>query len=292
MTFLRTPTALGAEPAARLRPGEIAALLAALAVAVVVLFPIYWMLVTSILPTRVTISRDPPLLPPLEQITFQAYSDVWRRKPLIAWMWNSAVVTAGSVGLSLVVATLAGYSLSRFRTLGQQAMGLTLLASKMLPGSLIVIPFFIMFTSFHLIDHPLALMLANASVGVPFATWLMKGYFDSIPRELEEAALVDGCTPLSALWRVILPLARPGIAAAAIYLAIVAWSDLVFARTLVSEPSNWLLTVGLQSFIGEYRVEWANLMAAGALSLLPIVVLFLLLEPFLVSGLTAGGTKG
>jgi multiple sugar transport system permease protein len=289
---MRARMALGAEPAARLRPGEFAALLAALAVAVVVLFPIYWMLVTSILPTRVTISRDPPLLPPLDQITFQAYFDVWKRKPLLTWMWNSAAVTFGSVALSLVAATLAGYSLSRFRTLGQQAMGLTLLASKMLPGSLIVIPFFIMFTSFRLIDNPLALMLANASVGVPFATWLMKGYFDSIPRELEEAALVDGCTPLSALWRVILPLARPGIAAAAIYLAIVAWSDLVFARTLVSEPSNWLLTVGLQSFIGEYRVEWANLMAAGALSLLPIVVLFLLLEPFLVSGLTAGGTKG
>lgn len=275
-----------------LRGRELATLLAALAVAVVVLFPIYWMLVTSILPTRVTISRNPPLLPPLDQITFQAYRDVWQRKPLLTWMWNSAVVTFGSVALSLVAATLAGYSLSRFRTLGQQAMGLTLLASKMLPGSLIVIPFFIMFTSFRLIDQPVALMLANASVGVPFATWLMKGYFDSIPRELEEAALVDGCTQLSALWRVILPLARPGIAAAAIYLAIVAWSDLVFARTLVSEPSNWLLTVGLQSFIGEYRVEWANLMAAGGLSLLPIVVLFILLEPFLVSGLTAGGLKG
>jgi ABC-type glycerol-3-phosphate transport system permease component len=120
---------------------------------------------------------------------------------------------------------------------------------------------------------------------------MMKGFFDSIPRELEEAAMVDGCNQLTAMLRVILPLARPGVSAAAIYLAIVTWSDLVFARTLMQDPTRWTLPVGLQSFVGEYQVEWANLMAAGAISLIPVVALFIILEPFLVSGLTQGGVK-
>jgi multiple sugar transport system permease protein len=161
----------------------------------------------------------------------------------------------------------------------------------MLPGSLIVIPFFLMFTTIGMIDSLWGLVAANVAVGVPFATWMMKGFFDTLPRELEQAASIDGCTPLQALWYVILPLARPGLAACGIYLAIVAWSEFVFARTLVTQPANWLVTVGLQSFVGEYLVDWPALMAAGVVSLLPMFVLFLLLEPFLVSGLTSGSVK-
>ena len=147
--------------------------------------------------------------------------------------------------------------------------GATLLLSKMLPGSLIVIPFFVMFTTLHLTDSIGGLILANVSVGVPFATWMMKGFFDTLPRELEQAAKIDGCTELQALWYIVLPLARPGLAACGIYLAIVAWSEFVFARTLVTKPDNWLVTVGLQSFVGEYLVEWPALMAAGVVSLVP-----------------------
>ncbi|HQZ13569.1 MAG TPA: carbohydrate ABC transporter permease [Devosia sp.] len=260
-------------------------------ITVVVIFPIYWMIVTSILPTSTVLSRNPPLFPPLDQLSIKAYSDVLALKPVFTWMFNSIVIAAGSIAISLTVSVMAGYSLSRFKTRAQQAAGVTLLVSKMLPSTLIVIPFFVMFSSFKMINSPIALMLANASVGVPFATWMMKGFFDSIPRELEEAAMVDGCTPFTALLRIILPLARPGVSAAAIYLAIVTWSDLVFARTLMQDSTKWTLPVGLSSFVGEYQVEWANLMAAGAISLIPVVILFIILEPFLVSGLTQGGVK-
>ncbi len=260
-------------------------------ITVIVIFPIYWMVVTSILPTSTVLSRNPPLFPPLDQVSFAAYIDVLQRKPVFTWMLNSVVITAGSIIISLTVSVMAGYSLSRFRTRAQQAAGMTMLVSKMLPATLIVIPFFVMFSSFRLINSPFALMLANASVGVPVATWMMKSFFDSIPRELEEAAMVDGCNQLTALVRVILPLARPGVSAAAIYLAIVTWSDLVFARTLLQDSSRWTLPVGLQSFVGEYQVEWASLMATGAISLIPVVILFIILEPFLVSGLTQGGVK-
>lgn len=267
--------------------------LAALAAAVVaiVLFPIYWMFVTSVLPSSLVLSRQPPLVPPVDAISFASYVEVFRRRPVFVWLANSAIVVAGSVAVSLVVSTLAGYSLSRFRTPAQRVAGATLLLSKMLPGSLVVIPFFFMYTTIGLIDSLAGLVLANVAVGVPFATWMMKGFFDTLPRELEQAAAIDGCTPMQTLWYVILPLARPGLAACGIYLAIVSWSEFVLARTLVTKPDHWVVTVGLQSFVGEYLVDWPALMAAGVVSLAPMLVLFLLLEPFLVSGLTSGAVK-
>ncbi len=263
----------------------------AAAITVVMLFPVYWMLLTALAPSASVLSRDPALLPAMADVSGAALVAVFATKPLAAWMANSLMVTVGATLLSLVIAALAGYSLSRFRTRAQQWTGLTLLLTKMLPGSLIVIPFFIMASTFHAIDSLWALMLANAAVGVPFATWMLKGFFDGIPRELDQAAMIDGCTPLTAFLYVIVPLARPGLAAAAIYLAILSWSEFVFARTLINDGAHWTITMGLVSFIGEHAVDWPHLMAAGVLSMAPMVVLFLLLEPFLVSGMTAGSQR-
>lgn len=261
------------------------------AVAVVLLFPLYWMVVTAVLPTSEVLSREPALVPAWSHVDLAAFREAFARKPLATWLANSMMVTIGATIISLVIASLAGYSLSRFRTPLTHATGLTLLLTKMLPGSLVVIPFFIMASTFGLIDSLFALMLANAAVGVPFATWLLKGFFDGIPRELEQAAMLDGCSHLTAFLHVIVPLARPGLAACAIYLAILSWSDFVFARTLINDQAHWTITTGLVSFIGEHGVDWPALMAAGVISLAPVVVLFLLLEPFLVSGMTAGSQR-
>ncbi|MBC8793276.1 MAG: carbohydrate ABC transporter permease [Tagaea sp. CACIAM 22H2] len=255
---------------------------------VVVLFPFYWIVITSILPTEIVLSRNPPLLPPLSEVTLAAYFEVFARKPLLTWISNSMQITAGTLAITISTGAMAGYSLSRFRTKAQQAMGFGLLASKMLPGSLIIIPFFILFSKAGLIESKLGVILANSATAVPFATWLLKGFFDAIPRELEQAAMIDGCNEWQAFRHIVLPLAAPGLAAASAYIAIVTWADLVFARTLNSKPDNWVVTVGLQSFTGEYLVEWGALMAASAVSLLPMLVLFLLLEPFLVKGSTQG----
>ena len=261
---------------------------AALAAALVLLFPLYWIVLTSILPTRITLSRSPPLLPPPAEVTLAAYSAVFTRKPLLTWLFNSATVTLGTMLLTLVVAALAGYSLSRFRTAAQETLGFALLASKMLPSSLIVIPFFILFTAMGLIESKAGLILANSAAATPFATWLLKGFFDAIPRELEQAAMIDGCNELQAFRRIVLPLARPGLAASAAYVAIVAWADLIFARTLTTRPENWLVTVGLQSFMGEYLVDWPALMAAATISILPMLALVFVIEPHLVRGMSRG----
>lgn len=257
----------------------------------VLLFPFYWMLVTAVLPTSQVLAREPTLVPALSDISLRAFVVAFERKPLATWLANSLIVTVGATSISLVIASLAGYSLSRFRTRAQEFTGLTLLLTKMLPGSLIVIPFFIMASTFHLIDSLWALMLANAAVGVPFATWLLKGFFDGIPRDLEQAAMIDGCSHLSAFVFIIVPLARPGLAACAIYLAILSWSDFVFAKTLINDQAHWTITTGMVSFIGEHGIDWSALMAAGVISMLPMIVLFLLLEPFLVSGMTSGSQK-
>jgi multiple sugar transport system permease protein len=261
---------------------------AALLLAAIVLFPVYWMALTAVLPSELTRSRTPVLLPKLSALSFDAFTGILARKPVCTWLANSVIVTVAATFISLVIATLAGYSLSRFKSRAQQGAGFALLVSKMLPASLIVIPFFIAFSSFGLIDSRWGLILANAAVGVPFATWLMKGFFDGIPREIELAAMLDGCNGVQAVWHVVLPLARPGLAASGIYLAIVTWSDFVFARTLVTSPDLWVLNVGMQSFLGEYLVDWSSLMAVGIISLAPVFALFLLLEPFLVSGMTQG----
>ncbi len=257
----------------------------------VFLFPFYWMLVTAVLPTAQVLAREPTLVPALADISFGAFTAAFARKPLATWLANSVMVTVGATAISLVISALAGYSLSRFRTRAQELTGLTLLLTKMLPGSLIVIPFFIMASTFHLIDSLWALMLANAAVGVPFATWLLKGFFDGIPRDLEHGAMVDGCGHLTAFLYIIIPLARPGLAACAIYLAILSWSDFVFARTLINDQAHWTITTGMVSFIGEHGIEWSALMAAGIISMVPMIVLFVLLEPFLVSGMTAGSQR-
>lgn len=266
-------------------------LLVALIVVAIILFPIYWMVVTAHLPTSIILSRTPPLLPPLSEMSFDAFGRALVRRPFLTWLFNTMLVAVGSTLLSLVIATLAGYSLSRYRSRVQEASGLILLFSKMLPGSLIVIPFFIMASRAGMIDNRLSLILANTSVGVPFATWMMKGFFDAIPREIDAAATIDGCSRLQALWHVVLPIARPGLTAAAIYLFIVAWADFVFARTLINSPELWTLTAGLASFVGEHGVDWPGLTAAGTLSMIPVFILFILLEPYLVSGMAAGAVK-
>ena len=139
-----------------------------------------------------------------------------------------------------------------------------------------------------MIDTYRGLVLAYMTFRGPIAAWRMQGFFDQIPRELEQAAKIDGCSDLQALWPVIIPLTRPGLAACSIYLLIVSWSEFVFARTLMKSEEHRVLTVGLQSFVGEHVVDWATLMAAGTISLLPVMVLFVVLEPFLVSGMTKG----
>lgn len=275
-----------------LTPMRILGFLVLAGFAVITLFPFYWMVMTAIMPTDAILSRSPSLLPDLSRVRFDAFVQVFENRPFFTWILNSLIVATASTLLSLFVSTLAGYSLSRFSSPPQQALGATLLVSKLIPASLILIPLFIIYTNTGLFNSLAGIVLANMTIGVPLATWLMKGFFDRIPRELEQAAMIDGASQLQAMRLVILPLAKPGLAASTVYLVLTSWSEFIFARTLVDKPDVQVLTVGMQSFVGEQMVDWSMLMAAGTISVLPAIVLFIFLEPFLVSGMTKGALAG
>jgi multiple sugar transport system permease protein len=274
------------------RPRRWSLLALAIAVTSVLMFPIYWMIMTSVVPSERLLVSEPPLLPPADATSVSAYTSVLGDLPVWEWLWNSTVTTAGAAVISTVVSTLGGYSLSRFRTRGQQAMGFTLLFSRMLPGTLLIIPVFVLFANFGMVNNLWAVTLVNTAATVPFTTWLMKGFVDAVPAEIEQAAMIDGCSRLTALVRVVVPLLGPGIAATFTYASILTWGDFLFARTLMGNPDGWTVTVGIASFIGEFSVDWSGLMAVGLISMVPMVILFLLLEPFLARGMTSGSVKG
>lgn len=257
-------------------------------IAAVMFFPIYWMMVTAVLPTDVVLSRNPTFFPDPRLVSFGAFGRVFELRPFGKWLFNSLVVTVASTVLALAVSLLAGYSLSRWRLWPQQLLGASLLFSKLIPSSIVIIPIFIIFNTTGFLDTYPGLVFADLTLGVPLATWTMKNFFDRIPVEIDQAAMMDGCSELQTLRYVIAPIAKPGLAACGIYLLIVGWSEFVFARTLMRNDSHRLLTVGIQSFVGEHTVDWAVLMAAGTISLLPAIILFVVLEPFLVSGMTKG----
>jgi len=272
------------------RPANMLRVAVAVCMTVVLVFPVYWMLVSAIQPTRELLRLDLSFIPRV--ITLDGFQALLSENPVTSWLSVSAILALGSASLSLVISTLAGYSLSRFTGRGHQVMGLALLLSRMLPGSLLVIPFYTIFLRLGLIDNILSVVVVNTVFIVPFATWLLKGFFDGIPRDLEEAAWVDGASRLRALRLVILPLSAPGIAAAATYSVIFAWGDFLFAKTLLTSDRSRPVTVGIVSFIGDNGTDWNAIMAMGVIAVLPMMVLFVIAERHLIAGLTAGGVKG
>jgi multiple sugar transport system permease protein len=256
----------------------------------VLLFPVYWAFNSSVSTPQIILSKNPSLFP--LSPGFGSYREVIQRKPIALWLFNTIFISAGATVLSLVCSLLAGYSLSRFKSHGQRLMGYMLLLSRMIPGTLLVIPVYMVFSRMKLINSYQVLIIMNLEGIIPFATWMMKGFFDSIPRQIEEAANIDGCNWFSSFVKVTLPLTLPGAAAVTVYSLILCWNEFLYARTLAYNQAKWVFTVGLTSFIGEHSVNWNQIMAGGILFILPLIVFFIFLEPFLISGLASGSVKG
>ncbi|MBR9763149.1 MAG: carbohydrate ABC transporter permease [Rhodobacteraceae bacterium] len=254
------------------------------------LFPIYWMVLTALSP-RTQLRSYPPKFWP-EDPQWNVFSDLLAAQPFGLWMWNTVLIAVATMILSLTIGVLAAYALSRHRLRGGQGLGLFILTSKMLPATLLVIPLFAIFKSLGLVGSLWSVVIAQSTLIVPFATWMLKGYFDTIPAELEQAALVDGCSPLAALVRVVLPVAAPGLAATSLYAFVISWSDFLYARTfLTTSESKWTLNVGIATLKGEFVTDWNTIMAASLMAALPIIGVYLFLERYLVGGLSAGAEK-
>ena len=255
-----------------------------------VIVPVLWMFSTSIKTMEEMFSLPIKWIP--EVISWNAYKRIWTDYPFGRYIFNSILVVSGATVISLLVSSLAGYGASRFRFLGRTAFLTFLLITQMFPSIMLLIPYFKLMKTFGLINTYGGLILAYISFTIPLASWLMLGYFDSIPKELDDAASIDGASRWRTFWQIVMPLALPGLAATAIYAFIVGWNEYMFALVLASDKSVKTVPVGIGELIGQYRIAWNDMMAVSLVVSIPLIIIFLFLQKYLVSSLTAGAVKG
>jgi len=254
------------------------------------LFPIYWMVITSIKPMN-ELFASPPNFFPLEP-TFDAYIDnIIKNQSMLGYIANSFVISFGTLILSLILAAPVAYALARLDIKGKSLILIILLTTQMLPSIMLAMPLFIFFSKMGLINSFTALIIANTTHALPFAILVLRPYFLSVPSGLEDAAAIDGCNKFSVFLRIILPLVKPGLLTVGAFCFLFGWGDFLFALTLTTENSIRPLTLGLYKFIGEYGIEWNNLMAVATIAAIPIIVIFVTLQKYIVSGVTSGAMK-
>lgn len=254
-------------------------------------FPLYWMLTTATRRPEEIFGETPHLLPNLTRLGDMFYS-VTHGIPMLRWLTNSAFVAFGTTVLSLTLAVLAGYALSRFRFRGRGLFGFALFATQMLPEALLVVPLYTIFLTLGLLNNLWSLVLGNVAFAMPVAAWIMKTAMDAVPREIEEAAAIDGCSRYGMLRLIVLPLTAPSLAAAAVITFFDGWNEFLFANTFITDKELWPASKGLASFVGEFVTPLNTVMSAAVVFTLPPIVFFLLVQRRIVSGLTAGAVKG
>lgn len=262
------------------------------ALALFAALPFVWVFLSSF-KTRAELYATPLVYLPasLDPVN---YIEAWTSKltPFSRFFANSLWVSSVTMVATTVVSILAGYALSRFRFAGRQTFLLIFLASQMFPAVLLIAPLLSQWHALGLIDTYQALIYSNFSFTVPFTVWMLVGYFESIPKELEESAMLDGCNRFGALCRVVLPLAAPGVAATAIFAFVASWSELLFAITFTSQTEMRTLSAGLLFMVGQYEIQWGQLSAGVIISTVPVAMLFTYLQRHLIQGLSAGAVKG
>lgn len=253
-------------------------------------FPLYWMLNTALSTNAELYRGKQSLLPHLERLANVGAS--LGEVPIFRWLANSAVIAFGTTFMSLCLATLAAYALSRFKFHGKGLAGFVLFATQMLPEALLVVPFYALFTSLGLLNNLGGLILADTAFTMPVAVWILKGAMDSVPYEIEESARVDGCPRFGRLAMIVFPLVLPSLAAAAVINFFDGWNEFLFANTFISQANKWPASVGLASYIGQYSTPLNSVMTAALVFTLPAIAFFLIVQRRIVSGLTAGSVKG
>lgn len=256
------------------------------------LFPFAWMLRTALTPPASAFSAHPRLLP--DSFELQNFLRVLRSPniPFLLQFKNSVIVAVGTTGLSLAAGTSGAYALARLHFRGRGPFAVMLLLVQLFPAALLVIPLFVVLSKIGLTDSLFGLVIAYSTLNLPFVVWLLRGYFLSIPSEIEDAALVDGCTRIGVLVRIVLPTAAPGLAAAATLAFVNAWNEFLFAYVLISDDSRRVLAVGLSAYIDQFSTDYSGLFAMATLTTLPVVVVFMVFQRYLVGGLAAGAVKG
>lgn len=256
----------------------------------IILFPVFWMASSSLKPDPELFARNQTMLP--INWTLDNYRKVWLQTDFPTYFLNSFKVAAISTILSVVVSMYAAYAIARIKFTGRYAYGLMLLVTQMFPHILLVIPLFLIIRNLGLFNTHLALIIAYTAFSLPFNIWLLRGFFEAIPEELEDAASIDGATMLGTFHRIILPLAGPGLAAVTMFGFIRAWNEFLFALVFLQSHELFTLPIGLASFQEEFTFRWDLIMAGAGIITLPVLFFFLLMQRFIVQGLLGGAVKG
>jgi multiple sugar transport system permease protein len=252
--------------------------------------PFYWMLVTSLKQDKEIYGYEATLIP--EKPTLSSYVTILRDTPYLTYLRNSTVVAVGSTVISLIIACLGAYAIARLNFPGRALLARLLVCTYLVPASLLFIPLFAIMSALRFTDTLYGLTIAYLSGDVPFCTWLLMGYFKSVPAELEEAALVDGCNRVTALIRVVLPVSLPALVVVTFFCFTRAWNEFLYAYVFTSTNSARTITTGLVNFMSADVFFWGPLMASTIISALPPVVMFLVFQRWVVKGLTLGAVKG
>jgi ABC-type glycerol-3-phosphate transport system permease component len=260
-----------------------------LVIVFVVNFPVLTVALNSFRTTENILSSQ-NILP--TEPTLANYFYINSRTHFWAFLLNSGVVALGSTGLGIVLAALAGFALSRFRGVVLGSYNQALLIVQMFPLILAIIPLFIFFRQLDLVNNYIPVILVYTVTQLPFSTWMLRSYFDSVPRELDEAAKVDGCSAFRAFLQIILPLAAPGIAAVAIFSFLFSYNEFFISSIFLRDENRMTVPVGIQSFMQQYGTDWGSLMASATLAMVPTLILFLFVQKYLIAGATAGAVKG
>lgn len=258
--------------------------------AVFALLPVVWMLSTSLKSESEALGLPIHWIP--QQPTVGAYVEMWTLKPFAIYFWNSIVVSGVTAALSTIVGGLAGYGFSRFHFRGRTSLLAFFLATQMISGVLVIGPYFRILAAVELYNTLTGLVIAYVTICLPFAAWMSKGYFDSIPKELDEAGLVDGASRLQIFLRIICPIAVPGTVSTLLFAFLLAWQDLLWALCLISIDEKRTVTLGVAFSVGEFIIKWPMLTAASLIGSLPTIILYLFLQRYYVEGLARGAVKG
>ncbi|MCU6791790.1 carbohydrate ABC transporter permease [Paenibacillus sp. WQ 127069] len=253
-------------------------------------FPALWMFVTSIKTPEENFSIPPTLL--AEHPTFANYSKVLTESGIPRAFINSIIVTCSATAVTLVIAILAGYGFARYRFRGSNIMSSGLLYGQMMPGVVIIIPLYMVFSKINLIDTYLAMIIADLAITVPMAVIMLRSFFETLPRELEEAAKLDGLSSLGTLIRIIIPVSMPGIIAVSMYAFLNIWEEFLFALNLTNSDHVRTLPIAINYFSGEFVIDWGAMMSASMIVSMPVLIIFLLCNKFFVKGLSDGSVKG
>lgn len=258
----------------------------------VLLFPLYWIIVTS-LKTEKEIFQIPPTFWP-EVLNLKSYAAQVETGDfnMFQSFANSFIISIGATVVSVVLAVPASYGIACYRFRSKKVMLLGFLVTQMLPVAVLLTPMFIMFRNMHLYNTWGAAIIADATIGIPFSVLILKNYFASIPRELEEAAYIDGCNRLSAFIRVLVPIAKPGVVVCAIFSFLYAWGDLAYGMTFILDQQKRPITAGIFNFMGQYGTKWSYLTAFAVVTIIPVALIFIFMQKYIISGMTSGAVKG